>query len=96
MVSIIWIIIAVHRRGPRLFRPSERFLSSAARPITVLYVTFPLASRAAAAYQDAFTLIDLPSLRPLVFGPGHKALDADLLRTIHGFDSLMVLTGSMA
>jgi len=26
----------------------------------------------------------------------HKALDADLVRTIHGFDALLVLTGSMA
>jgi len=26
----------------------------------------------------------------------HKALDADLVRTIHGFDALLVLTGSTA
>jgi hypothetical protein len=25
-------------------------------------------------------------LRPLVFGQRHKALDADLVRTIHGFE----------
>jgi len=50
----------------------------------------------AAAYPDAFTLIDLRPLRPLVFGPRHKALDADLVRTIHGFDALLVLTGSTA
>jgi hypothetical protein len=35
-------------------------------------------------------------LRPLVFGHRHKALDADLVRTIHGFDALLVLTGSTA
>jgi hypothetical protein len=34
--------------------------------------------------------------RPLVFGQRHKALDADLVRTIHGFDALLVLTGSTA
>jgi hypothetical protein len=31
-----------------------------------------------------------------VFGPRHKALDADLVRTVHGFDALLVLTGSTA
>jgi hypothetical protein len=47
-----------------------------------------------AAYPDSFTLIDLRPIRPLVFGARHKALDADLVRVIHGFDSLMVLSGS--
>ena len=47
------------------------------------------------ARPDAFTLIVRP-LRPLVFGQRHKALDADLVRTIHGFDALLVLTGSTA
>jgi hypothetical protein len=35
-------------------------------------------------------------LRPLVFGQRHKPLNADLVRTIHGFDALLVLTGSTA
>jgi hypothetical protein len=48
----------------------------------------------AAAYPDAFTLIDLRPIRPLVFGARHKALDADLVRTIHGFDALLVMSGS--
>ena len=47
-----------------------------------------------AAYPDSFTLIDLRPIRPLVFGARHKALDADLVRVIHGFDSLSVLSGS--
>ncbi|HYD73949.1 MAG TPA: hypothetical protein VEF55_12495 [Candidatus Binatia bacterium] len=47
-----------------------------------------------AAYRDAFTLVDLRPLRPLVFGRQHKALDADLVRTIHGFDALLVMSGS--
>jgi len=29
-------------------------------------------------------------------GQRHKALNADLVRTIHGFDALLVLTGSTA
>lgn len=50
----------------------------------------------AAAHPDAFTLIDLRPIRPLVFGRRHKALDADLVRTIHGFDALLVMSGSTA
>ena len=49
-----------------------------------------------AAYPDAFTLIDLRPIRPLVFGRRHKALDADLVRTIHGFDALLVMSRSTA
>jgi hypothetical protein len=29
-----------------------------------------------------------------MFGARHKALDADLVGVIHGFDSLLVLSGS--
>jgi hypothetical protein len=47
-----------------------------------------------AAYPDSFTLIDLRPIRRLVFGARHTALDADLVRVIHGFDSLVVLSGS--
>lgn len=47
-----------------------------------------------AAHPDAMTLIDLRPIRPLVFGRRHKALDADLVRTIHGFDALLVMSGS--
>jgi hypothetical protein len=50
----------------------------------------------AAAFPDAFTLIDLRPIRPLVFGSRHKALDADLVRTIHGFDAILLLSGSTA
>jgi hypothetical protein len=35
-------------------------------------------------------------MRPLLFGERHKALDADPVRTIHGFDALQVLAGSTA
>jgi hypothetical protein len=49
-----------------------------------------------AAHPDGFTLIDLRPLRPLVFGARHKALDADLVRIIHGFDALLILSGSTA
>jgi hypothetical protein len=49
-----------------------------------------------AAYPDAFTLIDLHAIRPLVFGARHKTLDPDLVRCVHGFDALLVMSGSTA
>jgi hypothetical protein len=49
-----------------------------------------------AAYPDAFTLIDLRAIRPLVFGARHKPLDPDLVRSVHGFDALLVMSGSSA
>lgn len=53
----------------------------------------PLAS---AAFENAFTLVDLRPIRPLVLGNRAKALDADLVRTVHGFDAVLVLSGSTA
>lgn len=46
-----------------------------------------------AAYENAFTLIDLRPLRPLL---GFGATDAseNLKRTVHGFDMLLVMSGS--
>ena len=46
-----------------------------------------------ATYDDTFTLIDLRALRP-VAGMNRGTLDEDLFRTIHGFDALLVMTGS--
>lgn len=60
------------------------------------YVDQGMTPLLSAAYGDAFTLIDLRPIRPLVFGARHKALDADLVRVIHGFDALLVFTGSTA
>jgi hypothetical protein len=47
----------------------------------------------AAAHADAFTLIDLRPLRPLV---GMRAAPEDLRRTVLGFDVLLVMSGSTA
>jgi hypothetical protein len=55
-----------------------------------------MAPLTSAAHAEAFTLIDLRPIRPMVFGARHKALDADLVRTIHGFDALLVMSGSTA
>jgi hypothetical protein len=60
------------------------------------YVDQGMTPLLSAAYPDAFTLIDLRPIRPLVFGARHKRLDADVVRCIHGFDMLLVLSGSTA
>lgn len=60
------------------------------------YEEMGMAPLMSAVYPDAMTLIDLRPIRPLVFGRRHKTLDADLVRNIHGFDALLVMTGSTA
>jgi hypothetical protein len=46
-----------------------------------------------ATFEDSFTLIDLAALRPVV-GMNRGKLDEELFRMIHGFDMLLVMTGS--
>lgn len=46
----------------------------------------------AAAYPDAFTLIDLRAIRPLLGGLSDA--DPELMRMAHGFDVLMIMSGS--
>jgi hypothetical protein len=48
-----------------------------------------------AAYSDAFTLIDIAALRPVV-GTGIDKYGLDVARIVHGFDLLLVLSGSTA
>jgi len=51
----------------------------------------------AAAHPDVFTLIDRSaSVAAARVRLAPKALNADLVRTIYGFDALLVLTGSTA
>jgi hypothetical protein len=47
----------------------------------------------AAAHPDAFTLIDLRPLRPLL-GRWREGTDPELMRVVHGFDAVLVLSGS--
>jgi hypothetical protein len=47
-----------------------------------------------AAYPDAFTLIDLRALRPVVASSSQAS--PSLMRTVHGFDALLVMSGSTA
>ena len=45
------------------------------------------------AHPDAFTLIDLRPLRPIVRS-GRDGWDPELVRTVHGFDAVLVLSDS--
>lgn len=60
------------------------------------YTDSGLAPLMDAAFADAMTLVDLTAVRPLVFGRRHMALNADLVRMVHGFDALLIMTGSTA
>jgi hypothetical protein len=46
-----------------------------------------------AAWPDAYTLIDLRPLRPLI-GRREEGVHTDLMRTVHGFDAVLVMSGS--
>jgi hypothetical protein len=46
-----------------------------------------------AAFSDAFTLIDLRPLRPLL-GRWREGTNPELMRVVHGFDAVLVLSGS--
>ena len=48
-----------------------------------------------AAYSDAFTLIDLAALRPIL-GSRIDEYGAEVARVVHGFDMLLVMSGSTA
>ena len=48
-----------------------------------------------AAFPDAFTLIDLTALRPVV-GSSVDRYGTDVARIVHGFDMLLVMSGSTA
>jgi hypothetical protein len=61
---------------------------------TSQYAEMGMAPLLAAAYPDAMTLIDLRAVRPLVGGRRAKTLDGDLVRMVHGFDALLIMTGS--
>ncbi|MEO1137412.1 MAG: hypothetical protein AAFW68_12535 [Pseudomonadota bacterium] len=48
-----------------------------------------------AAYGDAFTLIDLRPLRPML-GSAARDASADMKRIVHGFDMMLMMSGSTA
>ena len=49
----------------------------------------------AAAYPDTFTLIDLVPLRPIV-SSREKTFGSKMIQIVHGFDMLLVMSGSTA
>lgn len=46
------------------------------------------------ALPEGFTLIDLRPLRPLLPASRTRAADPALMRAVHGFDAILILTGS--
>jgi len=46
------------------------------------------------ALPEGFTLIDLRPLRPLFSAARAKTVDPELMRMVHGFDAILILTGS--
>lgn len=71
-------------------------------PMELRYVPAPvdlaeeegLQSIVAQALPEGFTLIDLRPLRPLLSVARTKTADPELMRIVHGFDAILVLTGS--
>ena len=57
-------------------------------------IGFGVAPLAALADSNVPTLIDLRPLRPIMSTRQAKTADPDLVRAIHGFDALLVLSGS--
>lgn len=55
-----------------------------------------LAPITGAASADAMTLIDTRPIRPLITSRRARQLDDDLVRVVHGFDAVLVMTGSTA
>lgn len=51
----------------------------------------PLVSQ---ALPEGYTLIDLRPLRPLLSAARTRTADPELMRIVHGFDALLILTGS--
>ena len=47
-----------------------------------------------AAWPDVFTLIDLRPLRPLLSSARTRTAHPELMRVVHGFDTLLVMSGS--
>lgn len=55
----------------------------------------PLAPVTGQAFADAFTLIDLRALRPVVRS-AREGWHPELVRNVHGFDAVLVMSGSTA
>jgi len=53
----------------------------------------PLSPIADAAWPDAFTLFDMHPLRPIVRS-SQEGWHGELVRTVHGFDAVLVMSGS--
>src|SRR5262249_46476984 len=71
-------------------------------PVKLAYEPAPVELAAEKAFQpifsqalpEGFTLIDLRLLRPLLSAARTQTADPELMRVVHGFDAILILTGS--
>ena len=71
-------------------------------PVKLAYEPAPVELAAEKAFQpifsqalpEGFTLIDLRPLRPLLSSARTQIADPELMRIVHGFDAILILTGS--
>jgi hypothetical protein len=71
-------------------------------PVSLAYEPAPvdlvaeesLQAIAGQAWPEGYTLLDLRPLRPLLSAGRTKTADPELMRIVHGYDALLVLTGS--
>lgn len=86
------LVLAGSGRQTASFDPSAWTYRPGPPRNTYAYGLDPVAGQ---AFADAFTIIDLRPLRGLVTGGGRSAsLNRELVRAIHGFDAVAVLSGS--
>ena len=84
-----------------LVLPGKETLTAVLNPASWTYEPRPprdnyargLEALSDAAYPDVYTLIDLEALRPIVRGRDRK-FGRDLVRTVHGFDYVLIMSGS--
>lgn len=83
--------------GPGIQRAVFNPVALAYQPAPVdLAASLGLEPIVAQSLPEDFTVIDLRPLRPLLSAARTKTADPELMRAIHGFDALLVLTGSRA
>lgn len=86
------LVLAGPGRATASFDPSAWTYRPGAPRNNYAYGLDPVAGQ---AFADAFTVIDVRPLRALVTGSGRAAgLNRELVRAIHGFDAVAVLSGS--
>ncbi len=74
-----------------IFNPVKLTYEPAPVEVTAEKYMQPIISQ---TLPEGFTLIDLRALRPLFTAERAKTVDPELMRIVHGYDALLILTGS--